>query len=997
MRTKFRMSTLILVVTSLMILTNFSISYADSQPLYEGTGESTNLSQSEIGGLLEKKYYEVYQSWKNQGINDVQALSVRMLATSFSYENGAYLVDKQEVSGTEYDEVLYFKKDSTFSFTFNAPKNGLYVIAVEYYPKNSTSEYLELSVKVNGQFEFYESRRLTFPFDWQYEKKEFDTDRYGNQIVPKQLKEYKWYKNYVQDPLHLQEGALRFYFKEGENRVTIQNISEDVLIGSIEISAPETTLTYATYLKSHVGEVLSNTLLTYSAEEVWSKNNLMTRMSASKDVNLTPYDYRYDLINVIDGKSWKSAGQSITWRVDIPKSGFYYIALKAKQDQKVNRPVFRNLHIDGQLPFSEARHIRFVYTPSWANQTIADDNDKPYKIFLTKGVHEISLEVDASPFRRVIEKSREIIDDVNALSLDIKKLTGNTVDLNRDFSVIDYIPDIVDRLTRWETQLQEELNYLNKLCGEKKSSSEATFIKMAITHIRTLKEEPNEIPKRLSILSEGSSSILMYLSSLVSSLEENPLYVNKLYLYGDDTKLPAPTVGIWKKMTDGFKRFLLSFTNNPYQIKSNTTEEIEIWVNRPRTYVELMQKMTDREFTTKTGYKVNFSVMPDEGKLILANAAGQQPDAALGISNWLPFELAIRGAVYDLRQFKDFGDFIKVFSPGAFLPYIIDEGVYGIPETQDFWVLFYRKDIFDKLNLPVPNNWDDVLAILPELQRYGMNFYVPLAGSGGFKPFSVTVPFIYQFNGKLYSDDGMSTAINSEEGIRGMEFMAKLFTMYSVPMQVPNFYNHFRYGMLPIGISNFSTYVQLLIAAPEIKGLWDIALYPGVVNANGEVERWAPGSAQSCVIFKSSKKKEETWEFLKWWMSTETQASFAQDLRMTYGDEYIWNSANIEAFKQLPWDPHHKEVILQQWEYLKEVPKTPGSYMLEREISNIWNRIVFQGENPRNAIDDGTIVVNREIRKKMEEFGYIQDGKIVKPYKIATVEMVKGWMRDAGK
>ncbi|HOH53934.1 MAG TPA: hypothetical protein PLN23_07000, partial [Fervidobacterium sp.] len=277
MRTKFRMSTLILVVTSLMILTNFSISYADSQPLYEGTGESTNLSQSEIGGLLEKKYYEVYQSWKNQGINDVQALSVRMLATSFSYENGAYLVDKQEVSGTEYDEVLYFKKDSTFSFTFNAPKNGLYVIAVEYYPKNSTSEYLELSVKVNGQFEFYESRRLTFPFDWQYEKKEFDTDRYGNQIVPKQLKEYKWYKNYVQDPLHLQEGALRFYFKEGENRVTIQNISEDVLIGSIEISSPETLLNYATYLKSHVGEVVSNILLTYSAEEVWSKNNLMTR------------------------------------------------------------------------------------------------------------------------------------------------------------------------------------------------------------------------------------------------------------------------------------------------------------------------------------------------------------------------------------------------------------------------------------------------------------------------------------------------------------------------------------------------------------------------------------------------------------------------------------------------------------------------------------------------------------------------------------------------
>ena len=45
-----------------------------------------------------------------------------------------------------------------------------------------------------------------------------------------------------------------------------------------------------------------------------------------------------------------------------------------------------------------------------------------------------------------------------------------------------------------------------------------------------------------------------------------------------------------------------------------------------------------------TGISVRLSLMPDEGKLILARASGGAPDVALGVSNWLPYELAIRGA-----------------------------------------------------------------------------------------------------------------------------------------------------------------------------------------------------------------------------------------------------------------------------------------------------------------------------------------------------------------
>ena len=197
--------------------------------------------------------------------------------------------------------------------------------------------------------------------------------------------------------------------------------------------------------------------------------------------------------------------------------------------------------------------------------------------------------------------------------------------------------------------------------------------------------------------------------------------------------------------------------------------------------------------------------------------------------------------------------------------------------------------------------------------------------------------------------------------------------------------------IFPIGIGNMENYLKLKNAAPELEGSWRLAPHPGVEGEDGVVARWATGSAQSSMIFKETKNQEEAWEFLKWWLSTETQVNFAYQLQNIYGPEYIWNTANLEAFKQLPIDEEDKEVILEQWEWLTEVPKLPGGYMVERELSNVWNKIVFEDENPKLAIDNSVITMNRELKRKMEEFGYVKDGEIIKQYKIPTIEKVESW------
>ncbi|HQC41077.1 MAG TPA: hypothetical protein PK148_07760, partial [Petrotogaceae bacterium] len=157
---------------------------------------------------------------------------------------------------------------------------------------------------------------------------------------------------------------------------------------------------------------------------------------------------------------------------------------------------------------------------------------------------------------------------------------------------------------------------------------------------------------------------------------------------------------------------------------------------------------------------------------------------------------------------------------------------------------------------------------------------------------------------------------------------------------------------------------------------------------------WHAGSTQACMIFKNTQNPESSWEFIKWWMSRETQSNFGYQVQALYGKEYMYNSANIRAFEQIPIPSEHKSTVLQQWKWMKEIPKTPAGYMLERELSNIWIKIVLQGKNTRAAVDESVIKINKEISRKLEEFGYSKDGVKIKDYYIPSIEDIIGWRND---
>jgi ABC-type glycerol-3-phosphate transport system substrate-binding protein len=268
-----------------------------------------------------------------------------------------------------------------------------------------------------------------------------------------------------------------------------------------------------------------------------------------------------------------------------------------------------------------------------------------------------------------------------------------------------------------------------------------------------------------------------------------------------------------------------------------------------------------------------------------------------------------------------------------------------------------------------------------------MNFYTPIASAIGYKWFFQTSPLIYQYDGLLYRPDGLGTAINETNSVKALTFLGDLFTTYALAEQVPVFFNSFRLGHTPVGIIDLETYILLTNSAPELSGQWSLAPYPGTVQEDGSISRWYIANGTGSIIFENTTQPDNAWKFTKWFLSEETQTDFAFNLFTNFRIFYM--SSNLNALRNLPVEDKDLRVILDSVQWLRDVPRSPGQYLLERSLSDIWNTMVFDGTPARVAIDKYVVEIQREFRKKMTEFGYLgSQGELIKPYVIREVDWI---------
>lgn len=890
------------------------------------------------------------------------------------------------------EEPFRLEKHETRTMTFSVPEEGDYTLSLRYLlPEHATAES-SVGVELDGM------KENAFVYSLWYDEGETLHDRFGNEFTSAAKALDVPHDDELRAYSRIDRNPIVFHLAAGAHELTLRANSQPMEISAVRVLRKTPDMDFAAYQALWPEQApQAREVVTLEAERYSLKSHAYITAGNVQDASLSPYDVYAKRLNVI-GTVNKGTGYQLQWRFRVDVPGWYHIGMRYSQGTAEDIPAFCDLELDGAVPYDALRGVALPFTNgNYENYALRDSDGQLISVYLTEGEHTLLLRYNGARVQPITDKLYALMMEINDVGVEIKKIAGISNDASRIWDMEQYMPGLSAQMVEWQQRLHTIYGELAEICGSDTPDG-ANGILMAADMLAKLNDKLGTLPSRLTELNEGSGSVTQIIGNLLPNLYNQVFAMDRIFFFQDE--LPQTEANVLTRAVNLVKGFFYSFSDagkGNSAIGEKSEGELQFWVAGSVAYVETLQRMSDAYFTPETGISVRFSVLSDANKVLLAVASGEAPDGVLGIASHLPFQMAIRGALVELSALPGFREFVlENFNPNVLQPFVFEDGVYALCERMDFYTLFYRKDILAQLGLTIPRTWKEVEKLMPALSRQGMSFYIPLSASSGLKPFYATLPFIFQSGGELYTADGIRTAFDADQAVQGFKLMTDLYNVYAFDKQTVNFYNSFRYGTTPMGVASLNQYLMLTNSAPEIADQWGMALSPGVEREDGTIDRSYTAATNACILLKGA-DVEPAWTFLKWWMSSDVQATYAAMLQNQYGPEYLWNSANLNAFAQLDMDDEARAVILESWEQIREAPSHPSMYMLERELSNAWIDTVVNGKFYRAALDEAVININRDMVRKLEEFGYTQNGEKVKDFVIADINELLARLEEDGQ
>lgn len=974
---KYSIRLLILALITLLIVFWYqNRGYDDSVmatiPTYEDVEVRSILADEDISSRLEPSYFEYIKKHNLEGAKDTEGFELIIDGKDYSAisKTGAEIVSNL---GEPFNEALALMDETGWvEYSFTVPESGYYQMGMSYYALQGKRSSVIRSITIDGEYPFFQAKKLTFQRMWR-EAGEPWFDNQGNEFNPGREEVFGWQYKELKDSEAKVLEPFRFYLTKGEHVIRFEVVREPAAIGDVRIFSPIVHSTYEEVLETYEEKGYKKTKgiqIKIQAEESSLRSDPTLKRLEDREPNTEPFNPDRVVLNAFGGDAWRNGEQWAEWEFEVPESGLYHIGMRFGQHYLNGVPAQRKIMIDGKLPFREMNGVLFPYQPNWQMKKLGNEEEE-YLFYLEKGKHTIRMEVQVGSLGPLMESIRM---DSNALALlyrEIVRITGTNPDPNIDWRLEESVPNLIPRLHILAHSIHDVIESMYELGVSPGSSEVSTLIEVRNTII-SMAKDPSTIPGRLESLNELQAQM----GTWINNLSRQALLLDYILIQSPDLEWPDALAPWYKKVGYGLRDLGNSFVKDYSgvgNIYDDDEEVLEVWIARGRDWVSIIKQMIDEDFTTQTGIKVNVNVVPagQMQVLLLALTSGLAPDVALGVPGETPIDFAVRNALVNLNEFDDYEEVAKRFRPGALIPYKYNGGDYALPETQNFTMLFYRIDIMEELGITedeIPQTWEEVMELIPLLHQNGMDFYYPHAPNNPNLAINEFTPFLFQHGGDLYDEEGKVSALDSPEALEAMEMWTGLYTNYRIEKQA-DFYNRFRSGEMPIGVADYSTYILLSTAAPEITGWWRMVPMPGIRQADGTINRSTGGLGETGIIFKDSKMKEEAWTFLKWWTSADVQERFGEELEALLGVEARWNTANVEALQRLPWDQNDLEAVLEQWEWFREREVVIGGYYTTRHIANMWNEIVLNGKLLREAVEEGVREINKELRKKREEFG----------------------------
>ncbi|MGF7144226.1 ABC-type glycerol-3-phosphate transport system substrate-binding protein/uncharacterized short protein YbdD (DUF466 family) [Anaerotaenia torta] len=870
----------------------------------------------------------------------------------------------------------------SISYQIDVKESGMYHIEVGYYPTADSNTAIIRNLYINGELPFQESEGLTFQRMWVDSNKDFLMNVKKNQATPGQIQNPEWTSMKLESADKSVSGPFQYYLKKGNNILTLESVKSTLEISYIKLIPVSEVPDYTTYLnhwEKNGAKRISDTDITGGAiciqgEDTYYKSNGILLPENDRSSALTvPYHSSNIVLNTIGGSAWSEVGLSISWKVKVEQSGLYRIAARFMQTENRDFYSLRELKVNGAIPFSEAAELKFYYDSRFQIEYFGDQQGA-YYFYLEEGDNLLTMTVSLGDLSYVVTETVEAVKNFNALYRRLVAVMGSDPDDYRDYDIVSLVPDMEDILLVEYHRLTKVMESLGDTI---ESSTKTREISKMLLLLEKIIRKPDRISRELKNYNDNITAI----SEWMLALGRQPLTIDYLLICGEGYDLPKAEGNIFQQLVHKAKAFIGSFTND-YTIEladSGQKEKvIEVWMAATRDQYDIAQRLVNNAFAGKD-FGVELKMVSAE-TVMPASLTGNGPDVAIQLNYTMPSNFAYRNAAYDLSGFPDFEEVKDRFSAGAMEYLEYQGGYYGLPDLMSFPVLYYRKDILDKMGLSIPDTWEELSALIPFLQAENMDIYFVTTGHtvlGGYsstvtKPVnSIFLSMLYQNGQALYSADGKSTNLDSLDSLLTFKKWTEYYTKegFDLTMSVVT---RFRTGEVPVIIEDYSYINSINAAAPEIDGAWSIAPLPGTMAEDGTINRSTACMVGSAMMLKAKIEEndsaDESWEFLKWWTSKEVQLQYATELKALLGDAANYPIANVEALKELNQELGFEETIEETLSWLRGTPQIPGGYITGRSVENAFLAVIDKKLNAVDTLYAQIRYINEEIKNKREEF-----------------------------
>lgn len=873
------------------------------------------------------------------------------------------------ISYSNKDNVFLWNSSvETFSLSVNVVKTGLYTFGFEYFAETIASANITRTIKVDGELPFEQANSIILPRMWLADGEPVKNSA-GDEVRPLMKQLEVWQDRELYDGEGECAEPFQIYLTAGVHTFEFEYLSMDAYIASFFLDKYETVKKYDETLKEWKAKGYKNAekSIIFEAEDSIEYSNQSTyRMDSDGDPLCSPISRGYTVMNIVGASGGRKCGSAITLKFTAKQSGLYKLAFRVRQNYRDGLPSYKKIEIDNKVPFEEFKSYCFYNNDNWRTEVLGDDKNDPYLVYLQEGEHTITITSLLGSFKPMTEIFYEDAQELSNLLLEIRKITGTDPDYNYDYQLEKQIPSLLDTFDKLKKNMRDLMKMIEE--AAKQDTAKYNEIKNMIEQIEAMEGDIFKLPRKLKEL----DTIVSQYSSWILQFAEAPLDIDYIMITAPDEEVKDKHSNFFQVFYSTMINFILSFTKDYDNISNlgvdSSNKTIEVWVSRGTAWGNAIKNLIDGSFTPEYNVNVKMNIVPagqlnagSVNTLMLAIASGTAPDVCLGVATASVGEFAMRDVLVDLSKLDGFKELKDTTYAENYTTNTYKDKVYGIPETINFSTLIYRKDIFSDLGIAIPNTWSDVYNnTIPMLLQNNMEFYLPLNEGWG-----IYQTFLYQHGGDVYNEDLTASAFDTHEAYNAFVEVTELVTKYGIPTSA-NFFNRFKSGEMPIGWGDMTLYMQIATAAPEIAGRWGIARIPGRVTEDGSVNYTRAGGSETSVVVINNKDLllDESWEFVKWWMSTEIQLEFGYTIEAEMGTASRWNSANKEAFFGMAWDKDDLVVIKDSLSERRAMPIVLGGYYTSRYLNTAYNKTAISNENAREQLEVAVDAINAELERR---------------------------------